>query len=114
MAQPYVVALSVRRPIGVNMLRRPNASIVRSMPNRRRPRGFEQKAAKETKGIGLGFCDGHPVGHSATLRFFYRPRGLNGAAAFVGEADEIAGQLGPFPFPIVLVVVLILKFSQPE
>jgi hypothetical protein len=79
----------------------PTASIVRSMPNRRHRRGFEQKAAKKTK--GLGFCDGHSVGHSATLRFFYRPRGLNGAAICSGlvgaQADRRQYAAPPQPLP---------------
>ena len=64
---------------------------LRTMLNRRQRRGFEQKAAKETK--GLGFCDGHPVGSSATLRFSNRPRGLIGAAKCSGLC-RCAGQSG--------------------
>jgi hypothetical protein len=54
---------------------------LRSMPDKRQRRKFEQKAAKETKAHGgLGFRDGYSVGPSATLRFSNRRRCFRGVA----------------------------------
>jgi hypothetical protein len=82
--------MSVCRPIGIDiLLRRPNR--FEQCLTEGSEEDFEQKAAKETK--GLGFCDGHPVGSSATLRFSNRPRGLIGAAKCSGLC-RCAGQSG--------------------
>jgi hypothetical protein len=54
MAQPNVAAFSACRPIGVGMLCRPNR-FHRSINARQKvAKRIEQKAAKETKGIGVG------------------------------------------------------------
>jgi hypothetical protein len=47
---------------------------------------LNRRQQRKLRGLGLGFCDGHPAGHSATLRFFHRrrPRGLNGVAKCSG------------------------------
>ena len=58
MQRPMSVCRSIRVDIAVP------PEPLRTMLNRRQRRGFEQKAAKETK--GLGFRDGHPAGTAAT------------------------------------------------
>ena len=61
------------------LLRHPEP--LRTMLYRRQRRGFEQKAAKETKGIGgLGFRDDYSVGAFSVSSNRLRPRSLNSAA----------------------------------
>jgi hypothetical protein len=53
MVQPKAAAYVVYRPIGVDIAAPPEP--LRTMLDRRQRRGFEQKAAKETKGLWIGF-----------------------------------------------------------